>query len=398
MNSFGRVFRVSILGESHGPCVGIIIDGCPAGLPVPIHGFYDDLKRRMGGIEGTTPRKEQDIPIIKSGVFNEKTTGAPICILFDNKDVDSDAYESTKNTPRPGHADFTAWRKYDGFNDYRGGGHFSGRLTAGLVAAGVIAKLLIKPVQVDAMLIEAGGSMNIMAAVQSALQSRDSIGGIVACRTHGLPVGLGEPFFDSVESLISHMIFAIPAVKGIEFGAGFSCAQMRGTKCNDEIININGETKTNNAGGINGGITNSNDIFFKVAVKPTSSIPIIQHTIDLRSGEPVELIAAGRHDVCIALRVPVIVEAVTAIVLADLMLIQQVMKRIISASSGQINSGKIHSMYTEIVQGALAGYLDAETIFSPDSLAELNRVTARLEYLKHIIREKDKDELETFSL
>jgi chorismate synthase len=329
MNSFGRIFRISILGESHGPCVGIVIDGCPAGLSVPIDGFYDDLKRRMGGIEGTTPRKEQDIPLIKSGIFNGKTTGAPICILFDNKDVDSKAYESIKNTPRPGHADFTAWRKYDGFNDYRGGGHFSGRLTAGLVAAGVIAKLLIKPVQVEAELIEAGGSQDIAAALQSATQSRDSIGGVVSCRASDLPAGLGEPFFDSVESLISHMVFAIPAVKGIEFGAGFSCAQMQGSECNDEIINMQGETRTNNAGGINGGITNGNEIFFKIAVKPTSSIPRMQHTIDLKSGRTVELVVGGRHDICIALRVPVILEAVTAIVLADLMLIENKIERVV---------------------------------------------------------------------
>jgi chorismate synthase len=301
--------------------VGIVIDGCPAGLDVPVHGFYDDLKRRMGGIKGTTPRKEQDIPLIKSGVFKGKTTGAPICILFDNKDVDPAAYESIKDTPRPGHADFTAWKKYDGFNDYRGSGHFSGRLTAGLVAAGVIAKLLIQPVHIEAVLIEAAGSQNIAAAVQSAIQNKDSIGGIVACRTRGLPAGLGEPFFDSVESLISHMVFSIPAIKGIEFGAGFSCAQMRGSECNDGIVNINGETRTNNAGGINGGITNGNDIFFKVAVKPTSSIPAMQHTINLKTGELTELTITGRHDTCIALRVPVIVEAVTAIVLADLMLI-----------------------------------------------------------------------------
>ena len=393
MNSFGRVFRVTILGESHGPCVGIIIDGCPAGLPVPVQDFYDDLKRRMGGIEGTTPRKEQDIPLIKSGIFNGKTTGAPICVLFDNTDVDSGVYESIKDTPRPGHADFTAWSKYNGFNDYRGGGHFSGRLTAGLVAAGVIAKLLIRPVCVEAKLTETGGSQDVVAAVQSAAQSKDSIGGIVSCRASGLPTGLGEPFFDSVESLISHMVFSIPAVKGIEFGAGFSCAQMRGSECNDEIINIKGETRTNNAGGINGGITNGNDVFFKVAVKPTSSIPVMQHTINLKTGEPAELRITGRHDVCIALRMPVIVEAVTAIVLADIMLIQHTMKRVINASSE-----KIQLRYTEMVQSSLAGYLDAETIFSPDSLAELDRVTAKLEYLKHIIREKDQEELETFSL
>ena len=338
MNSYGRVFRISILGESHGECVGILIDGCPAGLSVQVQGFYDDLKRRMGGLEGTTPRKEPDIPLIKSGVFNGKTTGAPICILFENKDVDSSAYDSIKDTPRPGHADFTAWKKYNGFNDYRGGGHFSGRLTAGLVAAGVIAKLLIKPVKVEATLIKAGGSEDITAAVQSAMQNGDSIGGIVSCRASGLPAGLGEPFFDSAESLISHLVFSIPAIKGIEFGAGFSCARMRGSECNDEIIDLTGKARANNAGGINGGITNGNDIIFKAAVKPTSSISRMQHTVNLKTGEQVELHVKGRHDVCIALRAPVVIEAVTAIALADLMLI---------GSHGQVPLQDLNSSHGE---------------------------------------------------
>lgn len=330
MNSFGRIFRITILGESHGECVGIVIDGCTAGLPLLSQGFHEDLKRRRGGRQGTTARKEQDIPLIKSGLFNGKTTGAPILILFENQDVNSIDYENIRYTPRPGHADLVAFQKYSGFNDYRGGGHFSGRLTTGLVAAGVIAKQLIKPVKVEGTLIEAGGFKDIDHAVQTAIENKNSIGGIVECRVIGLPAGLGEPFFDSVESLISHIAFSIPAVKGIEFGAGFLCAQMRGSECNDEIMNSKGKTRTNNAGGINGGITNGNEIYFKVAVKPTSSIPRSQHTIDLRTGESAELSVTGRHDACIALRMPVIIEAVTAIVLADLMLMEQKVERVIT--------------------------------------------------------------------
>jgi chorismate synthase len=328
MNSFGRVFRISIFGESHGECVGILLDGCPAGLPLVIEEFQEDLDRRRGGRPGTTPRAEKDIPLIKSGLLKGTTTGAPILILFENQDVRSTDYEDIRYRPRPGHADFTAYEKYSGFNDYRGGGHFSGRLTAGLVAAGVIAKKVLGSVGVKAALTEAGGSQDIDKAVMAAMEANDSIGGIVECTVGGLPVGLGEPFFDSLESLVSHIVFAIPAVKGIEFGAGFLSARMRGSECNDEIIDRSGRTRTNNAGGINGGITNGNDVCFRVAVKPTSSIARTQRTIDLRTGEAAELTVAGRHDACIALRVPVIVEAATAIVLADLMLIEQRIGRI----------------------------------------------------------------------
>jgi chorismate synthase len=321
MNSFGRLFRISIFGESHGECVGILIDGCPAGLPLSDTEFFHDLERRKGGTKGTTPRKESDIPLIKSGIFNGKTTGMPILVIFENKDIDSSAYERIRYTPRPGHADFVAFQKYGGFNDYRGGGHFSSRLTSGLVAAGVIAKKLIDPVKVEARLIEAGGSKDIEGAVETAIQNKDSIGGVVECRVSGAPVGLGEPFFDSVESLIGHMVFSVPAVKGIEFGAGFAGSRMTGSAHNDEILNLQGRTKTNNAGGVNGGITNGNDVFFRVAVKPTSSIARPQSTVDIRSGQTVPLSVTGRHDTCIAIRIPVIIEAVTAIIFADLMLI-----------------------------------------------------------------------------
>ena len=332
MNTFGRLFRVSVIGESHGACVGAVIDGCPAGISLSAEDLLADIARRKSGATGTTPRIEEDKPKIVSGVFNGKTTGAPILIEFENRDTDSTTYERIKNTPRPGHADFVAHAKFGRFNDYRGGGHFSGRLTLGLVAAGAIAKKMVAPVRVEANLTEAGGSKdenNIKKSIESAMQDNDSVGGIIECRASGIPIGLGEPFFDSVESLISHTIFSIPAVKGIEFGAGFACARMRGSECNDEIIDTeSGKTKSNNSGGINGGITNGNELVFRVAVKPTSSIAKEQQTVDLRTGKPAELSIQGRHDACIALRAPVVIEAATAIVLADLMLLEQKIKRV----------------------------------------------------------------------
>ena len=323
MNSFGRLFRTTIFGESHGECVGVVIDGVPPGLSLSEDDMLPDLARRKGGARGTTPRQEEDRPLIKSGLFEGRTTGAPILILFENKDRDSTAYDALRYTPRPGHSDFVAHSKYHGFNDYRGGGHFSGRLTAGVVAAGAIAKKLIAPLKVEAKIDEVGGSQNIGETVDAAIQDKDSVGGIVSCRATDVPVGLGEPFFDSAESLISHAVFSIPAVKGIEFGAGFAAAAMRGSAYNDAIIDISGKTKTNNAGGINGGITNGNDVFFRVLVRPTASIPRPQQTIDLRTGAPTEVLVTGRHDACIALRMPVIIEAVTAMVFADLMLIDK---------------------------------------------------------------------------
>ncbi len=332
MNTFGRQFRISIFGESHGECVGITIDGCPAGLPLTAADFHDDLNRRSSGAKGTTPRKEPDVPVIKTGVFNDHTTGAPLTIEFNNTNTLSRDYLKLRETPRPGHADFTAMKKYGGFEDYRGGGHFSGRLTLGLVAAGVIAKKLIKPVVVTATLLEAGGSSDIDIAIEEAVKKRDSIGGVVGCTVSGVPVGLGEPFFDSVESLIGHMMFSIPAVKGLEFGSGFAGTRMTGSENNDAFISADGKTLTNNAGGINGGITNGNDIVFSVAVKPTSSTHQIQHTINLTTGRMTDLEIEGRHDTCIALRVPPVVEAATAVVLADLMMQEGLIKRSYSGS------------------------------------------------------------------
>ena len=324
MNSFGRIFRISIFGESHGETVGVLIDGCQAGIALTTDDFSADLQRRQGGGVGSTPRKESEIPIIKSGVYENHTTGSPILIEFENLNTRSADYDKLKNIPRPGHADFTGSKKFGGFNDLRGGGAFSGRLTVGLVAAGVVAKKIISSIEINAKLIEVGGETDIKSAVLKAVQAKDSIGGIIECRAENLTVGLGEPFFDSVESCISHAIFSIPGIKGIEFGSGFEAAKMKGSEHNDPIIDIEGKTSTNNAGGINGGISNGNDLFFRVAVKPTSSIGLPQKTINLQSGKPEELIVGGRHDSCFALRVPVIVEAVTACVLADLSLISSI--------------------------------------------------------------------------
>lgn len=327
MNSFGTLFKVHIFGESHGTAVGICIDNCPAGIDLNEEDFLYDISRRKSGAKGTTPRQEEDMPEIISGVFNGKTTGAPITVLFKNNNVISKDYSNLIDTPRPGHADFTAKIKYGGFNDYRGGGHFSGRLTLCLVAAGVIAKKICKTISIRATLIEAGGNSNIDKAIDEALAANDSIGGIVECIASNIPIGLGEPFFDSVESLISHIVFSIPAIKGIEFGSGFLSAKMKGSQHNDAISDEFGNTEKNNSGGINGGISNGNDLVFRVAVKPTSSIGIAQETYSFKTGQKVILEIKGRHDACIALRVPVIIEAATAIVLADLMLQEQITKR-----------------------------------------------------------------------
>jgi len=329
MNSFGRAFRVSIFGESHGPSVGITIDGCPAGLPLSEDDFSIDLERRKGGIQkGTTPRKEDDKPIFISGAFNNKTTGAPLTIFFENKNTRSTDYDKQRAVPRPGHADFVANKKFGGQEDYRGGGHFSGRLTVCLVAAGVIAKKILQNISIEAAITEVGGEKDIEKGLQKAIDAKDSVGGIVECKVTGLPAGLGEPFFDSVESVIGHAAFSIPAIKGIEFGAGFSASKMLGSQHNDAIENASGHTKTNNAGGVVGGITNGNDLVFRVVVKPTSSTPKEQESWNWETAQVEKFSIKGRHDLCIALRVPPVLEAVTAIVLADLMLLEHKVRRV----------------------------------------------------------------------
>lgn len=335
MNSFGRIFRISIFGESHGECVGVTIDGCPAGLALSPEDLLPDLERRKGGKQkGTTPRQEEDFPIFKSGFFNGKTTGFPITILFENKNTRSDDYAKQRSIPRPGHADWVAHQKFGGNEDFRGGGHFSARLTTGLVAAGAIAKKLMNAtgmttLSIHAEVTEIGGEKDLGKGLQKAIDAKDSVGGIIECKVNGLPVGLGEPYFDSLESSLAHMIFAIPAVKGIEFGTGFAAAKMFGSEHNDAIENTDGRTRTNHAGGIVGGISNGNELVFRLAVKPTSSTPKEQNSLNWETGKTEDFSIKGRHDLCVALRAPVIVEAVTAIVIADFLLLEQHIKRVI---------------------------------------------------------------------
>lgn len=321
MNSFGRIFRITLFGESHGPVVGVTLDGVPAGISLSVDDFYGDLNRRRAGAKGTTPRVEEDEPEIVSGWFNGFTTGAPLTILFRNHNVQSADYDSVLKIPRPGHADFVAHKKFKGFNDHRGGGHFSGRLTLPLVAAGVIAKKILGQIEITSHILSVGGNSDIESAVSQALAQGDSVGGIVECTAKNIPVGWGEPFFDGVESYISHLAFAVPAIKGIEFGAGFKAASMLGSQHNDALVNETGQTATNHAGGVVGGLTNGNDLVFRVAVKPTSSIGKEQPTFGLETGKVERLAIQGRHDACIALRMPVIIEAITAIALADFLLL-----------------------------------------------------------------------------
>ena len=320
MNSFGHKFIVSIFGESHASSIGVVIDGCPPGILLSGCDFEAALERRRAGKKGTTRRCEKDIPQLVNGVYRGRTTGAPILIQFANEDVRSQDYNEAFHHPRPGHADLTARQKYKGFNDPRGGGHFSGRLTAGIVAAGTVARKIIDPVTVTAALVEAGGLTDIDAAVSEAMKNKDSIGGIIECKASQMPPGLGEPFFNSVESMLSHLLFSIPGVKGIEFGSGFNAASMRGSEHNDCILNVSGETASNHSGGVNGGISNGGDIELRVAVKPTPTIGKSQETVDLQTGELSTLRNHGRHDTCFALRCPVIIESAVAIALADLKL------------------------------------------------------------------------------
>ena len=349
MNSFGRKFRVSIFGESHGELIGVVLDGVPAGLDLSEQDFEQDILRRKSGAKGTTPRVEEDKPQIVSGVFEGHTTGAPLTIVFKNNNTHFSDYEQFAAMPRPGHADLTAAIKWDDCQDPRGSGHFSGRLTLPIVAAGVVAKKVLADVtilddapvnEINARIVEMGGvdfstSLEMTKGVlemtggplemtgeaqkvlEQAIKDGDSIGAVVECVVPDIDLGYGEPFWDSVESVISHAIFSIPGVRGIEFGDGFKAAAMRGSEHNDPI-GPDGRPLKNGAGGVNGGITNGAPIVFRVAFKPTSSISRPQQTFNFQTGEMDTLAVKGRHDVCFALRTPVIVEAMTAIALADL--------------------------------------------------------------------------------
>ena len=321
MNSWGAKFRVTLWGESHGEQVGVTIDGVPAGIALSAEDFMADLARRRAGAAGTTPRTESDMPHIVSGLYEGHTTGSPLTIEFLNENTRSGDYSSLVSHPRPSHADLVAQQKWQGYNDPRGGGHFSGRITLGLVAAGVVAKKILgDAAQFSTDIIAIGGShdkSSFESIIEQARQAQDSVGGIVECRVNGIAIGLGEPFFDSAESQIAHLLFSVPAIKGVEFGAGFAASTMRGSEHNDMITDSEGHTSTNHAGGIVGGITNGNEIVVRAAVKPTASISREQQTFNLASGKVEPLIIKGRHDVCIALRAAVVVEAAVAIALAD---------------------------------------------------------------------------------
>ena len=352
MNTFGRKFRVSIFGESHGEMIGVVLDGVPAGLELSEQDFDKDILRRKSGARGTTPRIEADRPSIVSGVFEGHTTGAPLTIVFRNTNTHSSDYSLFAAMPRPGHADLTAALKWDDCQDPRGGGHFSGRLTLPVVAAGVVAKKMLADLtmldetpcnEVNARIVELGGigledvstSLEMtektldmtgqslpaewQQAIDQAIKDGDSLGAVIECTVSQIDPGYGEPFWDSVESQLAHAIFAIPGVRGIEFGDGFKAAAMKGSEHNDPIDETGRPTK-NGAGGINGGITNGAPIAFRVAFKPTSSIRKPQQTYNFAKQEMDTLEVPGRHDACFALRAPVVVEAMTAIVMADLAL------------------------------------------------------------------------------
>lgn len=322
MNTFGHQFRLAVWGESHGPQIGVTIDGVPAGLPLTEEDFETDLARRRSGTPGTTPRREKDLPHLLSGLYEGHTTGAPLTIEFTNNDSHSQDYATVTRHYRPSHADLVAYHKFTGFNDPRGGGHFSGRLTLTLVSAGVVAKKMMPGVTFRTRLTEIGGCTDpgqFAEVLRRAAADRDSVGGVIECRVQGLAAGLGEPFFDSAESVIAHLLFSVPAVKGVEFGSGFAGTRLRGSENNDPIVDFEGRTATNNAGGINGGITNGNELVVRAAVKPTPSIGREQLTYNLAANRIEPLTIQGRHDVCVALRGAVVVEAAVAIALADLM-------------------------------------------------------------------------------
>ena len=350
-NTFGNNISVTLFGESHGEAIGAVIDGLPAGVEIN-EAFIShqlDLRKPTGKI--STPRREKDEYKFLSGVFNGKTTGTPVCVVIPNENTQSKDYSASYGKARPGHADFTAFSKYNGCEDYRGGGHFSGRITAPLVVAGAVCIGLLKKKNIligthikrcafvddapfseyineieslseksFAVLDDEKGTAMI-SNIEAAAAVGDSVGGILETAVVGLPVGVGEPWFDSLESMLSHGLFSIPAIKGVEFGAGFSCADMTGSVMNDSFFYENGAvvTKTNNNGGVNGGITNGMPVVFSCAVKPTPSISKEQNTIDFINKENTVISVKGRHDPCIVHRVRVVVDSITAISLCDML-------------------------------------------------------------------------------
>ena len=324
-NTLGERYRVQVFGQSHSPMIGAVIEGIPAGVVPDMDFISAFMARRAPGGALSTARKEADAPQIVSGLNDRGATcGAPLCAVIPNTNTRSGDYKNLITHPRPSHADWVAQKKWNGYNDPRGGGHFSGRITLGLVAAGVVAKKILgQSVIFSTEITEIGGERDkskFTEVIEQARMVQDSVGGIVECRVKGAEVGLGEPFFDSTESLMAHLLFSVPAVKGVEFGDGFEVARRRGSQNNDCIADAEGTTSTNHAGGIVGGITNGNEIVVRVAVKPTPSISCEQSTYNFELGRVEPLVIKGRHDVCITLRAAVVVEAAMAIALADLKL------------------------------------------------------------------------------
>lgn len=353
---WGNKLKVSIFGESHGAGIGITIDGLPSGIEIDMEEVLKEMARRAPGKSRlSTARKEGDQPEILSGFFEGKTTGTPLCAVIRNSDQHSKDYGKLKDLMRPGHADYPGFIRYNGFNDYRGGGHFSGRITAPLVFAGAVCKqiLNIKGINIGAHVKSIGTIYDksfdeveltkelldnlkinelpllcsekeeiMRNAILEARSDCDSVGGTIECTVIGIDAGVGNPFFDSVESTLAHLMFSVPAVKGIEFGKGFEMSELRGSQCNDEYYYDGDKVKTytNNNGGITGGITNGMPILFKVGIKPTPSIAKKQRTIDIAENKESELIIEGRHDPCIVQRAVPVIEAVTAIGILDLVL------------------------------------------------------------------------------
>ncbi len=320
----------TIFGESHGPAIGVTLTGVPAGLKLDMDFIGAEMARRRPGQDSlSTPRQEEDRPEVLSGVFQGYTTGTPLCAIIRNGDTRSKDYSQLKTCPRPSHGDYTGRVRYSGYNDYRGGGHFSGRLTAPLVFAGAVAKLLLEPkgVGVQAIISMVAGVENpsreqLEQVVLQAKAQGDSVGGSIACAVTGLPAGRGDPDLDrNVEGVFARHLFAVPAVKGVAFGAGFDFARMRGSQANDPFVMENGQvrTRTNHAGGVNGGITNGMPVTFQVAIRPTPSIAQEQDTVDLDTGEPVRLTIQGRHDPCILQRALPVIEAAAALAAWDVL-------------------------------------------------------------------------------
>ncbi len=351
-NTFGNSLSVTLFGESHGEAIGCIIDGISPGVEIDKDFISSQMEKRKGVNALSTQRREKDEVKILSGVFGGRTTGTPICLMIENADTKSKDYSKTKDLARPSHADYTAECKYGGYQDYRGGGHFSGRLTAPLVAAGAIALKALegKGIKIATHISRCGDIEDreftnyeddfalletldmpvlcekkreeISALIEDCKKDGDSIGGILSTAVTGMPAGVGEPWFDTVEGMLSHALFSVPAVKGIEFGAGFSFGKMRGSEANDSFYR-DGETvktRTNNNGGINGGITNGMPITFRCAVKPTPSIYKEQETVNFKDMTDETLVIEGRHDPAIIHRVRVVIDSVTALTLCDLLI------------------------------------------------------------------------------